>query len=108
VWGLVSTGYKRREGRPSLTRLLAEIRERTKSWLRVDAPARRLCGRSDDALDALVAALIARAAALGRCAPPPPEHAARAAVEGWIALPEPDSLRFLADERVQRDHGDHQ
>ena len=100
LWGLASTGYKRRQGRPSLGRLLNALRQRTQGWLEVDAPARRLCGRSDDALDALVAALIARAATLGLCAPPPPEHAARAAVEGWIALPEPDSLRFLAEERV--------
>ena len=100
LWGLASTGYKRRQGRPSLGRLLDALRQRTRGWLEVDAPARRLCGRSDDALDALVAALIARAATLGLCAPPPPEHAARAAVEGWIALPEPDSLRFLAEERV--------
>jgi len=99
LWGLASTGYKRREGRPSLGRLLDALRQQTRGWLEVDAAACRLCGRSDDALDALIAALIARAAALGLCAPPPPEHAARAAVEGWIALPEPDSLRLLADER---------
>jgi hypothetical protein len=96
LWGMASTGYKRRQGRPSLGRLLGALRQRTRGWLEVDAAARRLCVRSDDALDALVAALIARAAALGLCAPPPPEHMARAAVEGWIALPEPDSLRFLA------------
>ena len=100
ISGLAWTGYKRREGRPSLTRLLAELRERTQGWLQLDAPAGRLCGRSDDALDALVAALIARAAALGRCPPPPLEQAARAAVEGWIALPEPDSLRLLAADRA--------
>ena len=98
LWGFASTGYKRREGRPSLGRLLAALRQRTSGWLTVDAAAQRLCGRSDDALDALVAALIARAAALGLCAPPPPEHAARAAAEGWIALPEPDSLLVLAEE----------
>ena len=98
LWGFASTGYKRREGRPSLGRLLVALRQQT-PWLTVDAAARRLCGRSDDALDALVAALIARAAALGLCAPPPPEHAARAAAEGWIALPEPNSLVVLAEER---------
>jgi predicted nuclease with RNAse H fold len=96
VWGFASTGYKRPAGRPSLGRLLAALRKRTRNWLDVDATARRLCGRSDDALDALVAALIARASALGLCAPPPAEHAARAALEGWIALPEPDGLQALA------------
>jgi hypothetical protein len=95
LWGFASTGYKRRAGRPSLTRLLAALQRRTAEWLTLDAAARRLCGRSDDALDALVAALVARAAALGLCAPPPPEHAAAAAREGWIALPAPGSLDRL-------------
>jgi hypothetical protein len=96
LWGFASTGYKRRSGRPALGRLLAALRRRTGAWLELDAAAHRLCRRSDDALDALIAALIARAAALGLCAPPPPEHAARAAAEGWIALPAPDSLEALA------------
>lgn len=95
LWGFASTGYKRRAGRPSLTRLLAALQRRTAEWLTLDAAARRLCGRSDDALDALVAALVARAATLGLCAPPPPEHAAAAAREGWIALPAPGSLDRL-------------
>lgn len=95
LWGFASTGYKRRDGLPSLGRLLAALRARTRAWLTLDPPARRLCARSDDAFDALVAALIARAAALGRCAAPPHEHAERAAVEGWIALPEPDSFDAL-------------
>lgn len=96
LWGLASTGYKRREGRPSLTTLLAELRRRTRGWLELDVAARRLCGASDDALDALVAALVARAAAIGLCEPPPPEHAARAAREGWVALPTADALDRLA------------
>lgn len=96
LWGLASTGYKRRDGLPSLGRLLAALRARTRDWLALDAAGRRLCAQSDDAFDALVAALIARAAALGLCAPPPPEHAAAAAVEGWIALPGPGSFEALA------------
>jgi predicted nuclease with RNAse H fold len=96
LWGFASTGYKRREGRPSLDRLLAALRRRTSGWLDLDAATRRLCRRSDDALDSLVAALIARAAAVGLCEPVPPEHAAPAAVEGWIALPLPGSLDRLA------------
>jgi hypothetical protein len=95
LWGFASTGYKRREARARLTALLAELRRRTGAWLDLDASARRLCGASDDALDALVAALVARAAALGLCEPPPPEHAARAAREGWVALPASDALERL-------------
>ena len=89
LWGFASTGYKRREGQSSLGRLLSALRKRTGGWLDLDLATRRLCARSDDALDALVAALVARAAALHLCAPPPAEHAATAAVEGWIALPAP-------------------
>jgi predicted nuclease with RNAse H fold len=95
LWGFASTGYKRRDGLPSLGRLLAALRARTQDWLALDPSARRLCARSDDAFDALVAALIARAAALGRCTAPPPEQAERAAAEGWIALPEADSFEAL-------------
>jgi hypothetical protein len=96
LWGLASTGYKRREGRVSLAALLAGLRRRTRGWLELDVAARRLCGASDDALDALIAALVARAAALGLCEPPPPEHAERAAREGWVALPAADALDRLA------------
>jgi hypothetical protein len=96
LWGFAAVGYKRREGRSGLARLLAALRRRTGDWLDLDRPARHLCGVSDDALDALVAALVARAAALGLCEPPPPEHAARAAREGWVALPSPDALDRLA------------
>lgn len=42
---------------------------------------------SADAFDAVVAALAARNAALGRYAPPPPALLERAEREGWIALP---------------------
>ncbi|WP_286793354.1 hypothetical protein [Microbacterium sp. UBA3394] len=42
---------------------------------------------SGDALDAVVAALAARAALLGRFDAPAPEHQERAEREGWIALP---------------------
>lgn len=96
LWGLASTGYKRREGRASLLALARELTRRTRSWLDFDAAARRRCRASDDALDAVVAALVARAAALGLCEGPPPHLAAIAAREGWIALPAPDALDRLA------------
>ena len=44
-------------------------------------------------LDALVAALVARAAARGGCEPP--EDCGLAKREGWIALPYADSLGRL-------------
>jgi hypothetical protein len=51
---------------------------------------------SDDCLDALVCALVARAAATNRTVlPETPEQQALARIEGWIHLPKPDSLRSL-------------
>jgi predicted nuclease with RNAse H fold len=95
LWGLTATRYKRREGLASLRGLLAALQRRTRGWLALDIAARRLCGSRDDALDALVAALVARAAALGLCEPPPAHLAARATREGWIALPPADALDRL-------------
>ncbi|WP_275542300.1 DUF429 domain-containing protein [Brachybacterium vulturis] len=46
------------------------------------------CTDDDNALDALIAAGVARDVDLGRAAPPPPELADLAAGEGWIWLPE--------------------
>jgi hypothetical protein len=50
------------------------------------------CVAWDDNLDALVCALVARAAALGETIPPPPELERLALVEGWIHLPRAGSL----------------
>ena len=46
-----------------------------------------LCRQSDDALDAVVCALMARAAHLRLTTGPPDHLSARAATEGWIHLP---------------------
>ena len=51
------------------------------------------CVDSDDCLDALVCALVARAAALGETFPPEDVRLAR--VEGWIHVPRPGSLARL-------------
>ena len=47
----------------------------------------RLCRTSHDALDAVIAALTARAAALSLTLRPDPELQLAASREGWIALP---------------------
>jgi hypothetical protein len=49
--------------------------------------AEPFCRQSDDAFDAVVCALVARAAALGTTAAPPDHLAHLAASEGWIMLP---------------------
>ena len=50
---------------------------------------------NDNCLDSLVAALVARAAALDLCEPIPREHRDDARVEGWIHVPLAGSLARL-------------
>jgi predicted nuclease with RNAse H fold len=65
-------------------------------WLELSAEQRSACVASDDVLDALIAALNARAAQLGRTlAPATDEDRELARVEGWIALPRAGTLAGL-------------
>ncbi|PPH77941.1 DUF429 domain-containing protein [Rathayibacter sp. AY1D4] len=84
LWGVDTTGYKTR---PEAVALAAESLRRAAPWLDVPAPALALMSRSDDAFDAVVAALNARAHALGATLPVPPELQEAAEAEGWIAVP---------------------
>ena len=68
----------------------------TGAWLSIGPEVLRACEGSDDAFDALIAAIVARAHGVGRCHTPDPSVAAVARVEGWIALPLPGSLALLA------------
>ena len=95
VWGLPSRGYKGAKGAVVRAEIFAELERRTGGWLRLDAFTRQTCCASDHALDALVAALIARAAMRGLCERPPAADADSAAREGWIALPSVDALDRL-------------
>ena len=56
------------------------------AWLGLGAYG-ELCRTSDDALDAVIAALTARAKATGRATGPEPQDLERARREGWIVLP---------------------
>jgi len=69
-------------------------------WLAWDEGSRDACVRSDDALDAVLAALIARAGALGLTARPEGEDLELARREGWIHLPAKDSLAQLVGART--------
>jgi hypothetical protein len=60
--------------------------------LKVSEEACALCSQNRDASDSVVAALIARAAALNLCEPIPEDDLHIAAAEGWIALPVVGSL----------------
>lgn len=66
-------------------------------WLHFEPGARQAYETSEHAFDALIAALVARATALGLTALPGNKQEERAAtVEGWIHLPVPGSLARLA------------
>ncbi|MDC0674157.1 DUF429 domain-containing protein [Nannocystis radixulma] len=95
-WGLPVASYKD-DRRPARVALLAALTHAA-PWLELPPPLQARCEASDDCLDALLAALIARAAALGLTALPRDEELAQAREEGWIALPGPGSLaRLVAD-----------
>ena len=84
TWRVDVTGYKT----DAAARLTATANLLTAApWLALSPAHRALMEASDDAFDAVVAALIARAHALRTTHPVPPAHAARARREGWIALP---------------------
>lgn len=92
-WGLAGAGYKGKD-EAALGRLLAELCERLPA-LELSPEDRKLCATDDDAFDALVAALVGRAALLGLTSPPPSERLAQAQEEGWIHLPTRGSLPHL-------------
>lgn len=64
-------------------------------WLKVSDESCAFCSQNRDARDSVVAALIARAAALDLCEPIPEDDLHVAAAEGWIALPVVESLSRL-------------
>jgi hypothetical protein len=78
------------------TALLAcSLEKKLGKHLRIPKQAADLCKTNRDALDSIIASLIARASACGLCDPIPYEHSAAAQSEGWIALPLADSFHKL-------------
>ncbi|MGH2694004.1 MAG: DUF429 domain-containing protein [Actinomycetota bacterium] len=102
VWGFEPAGYKRSVGLEKRRVLIDALRHASRGWLSLSEVVVESCVRSDDCLDALVASLAARAAALGLTVPPPEEKWEQARHEGWIHLPLPESFAALARERVKR------
>ncbi|MGI4894546.1 MAG: DUF429 domain-containing protein [Janthinobacterium lividum] len=84
-WGLAHRQYKREGNRAARQALVAALTHRV-PWLDLGDQV-TLCEDSDDALDAVVAALTARAAVLGHCDLPPEEDVSHARREGWILVP---------------------
>jgi len=85
-WGLYRPRYKGAGSAATRDLLIHDLLTAAPA-LRLGSEQAALCSRSDDALDAILCAFIARAAALGRVTTPDPEQAAAAATEGWIAVP---------------------
>jgi predicted nuclease with RNAse H fold len=84
-WGMPHRGYKGTANLAARTDLLDALTA-TAPWLTL-GQHEQTCRHSDDALDAVIAAMTARAAALGLTTPPSPDDIAAARTEGWIALP---------------------
>jgi hypothetical protein len=83
--GLAGTSYKR----PPNSAARVRLRDALLAQLPIVDPRRRLdlVEREDDYLDALVCALVARAAELGLTHRPDPAQRELALVEGWIHIP---------------------
>lgn len=85
IWGLPHRGYKGAAGRGVRARIIAGLGELLPAlhWNGHE----RVCLEQDDALDAVLSAVIAANVAAGQYQPPPAELRPRALEEGWICLP---------------------
>jgi predicted nuclease with RNAse H fold len=84
-WGVPHRGYKGTDNADGLGDIVDAL-QAAAPWLSLGR-YEKVCRRSDDALDAVIAALTARAAALGMVTVPDTDDAPVARREGWIALP---------------------
>lgn len=92
-------GGKRRAAREAL---IGDLLKRT-PWLDLGAYV-DLCADSDDALDAVIAALTSRAAAMSKTGTPDEAHLLpQARREGWIVLPETQLESLVAPFHVEAD-----
>ncbi|AZZ80532.1 MULTISPECIES: DUF429 domain-containing protein [Gordonia] len=85
-WGLTSRGYKRAADRTVLTELVDALRTAA-PWLELGERIGQMRS-DDDAFDAVITALIARAAELGSTTLPSPDDRPVALREGWIHVPD--------------------
>ena len=95
-WGFDASRYKGDKGKEIRLSLVNAFEERIRGWVRLNGAVRERCLTSDDAFDALVSALVARAAAKRLCEEMPASSGDAASREGWIALPIHQSLERLA------------
>jgi predicted nuclease with RNAse H fold len=100
-WGLPSRVYKGAKRRTGRIALLDAFANATAGWLELSDQDRQTCENSDDAFDALIAALVARAAAVGAVDLIPADDREAARREGWIALPTKGSLNVLTSHTAE-------
>lgn len=97
VWGFVERDkYKGPAKKAQRELLVRELESRATGWLEWIGEGRVAAVASDHALDAVLSALVARAAATGRTSWPEPPQADLAALEGWIHLPDAGCFAELA------------
>jgi predicted nuclease with RNAse H fold len=85
LWGLTHRSYKGTSNHNELNRLVDELKIAA-PWLDLDL-CEEGCRTSDDAFDAVIAAITARAASPGKTTSPPTGYLGPARTEGWMALP---------------------
>jgi predicted nuclease with RNAse H fold len=96
-WDLPLPGsYKDTKGKSHLSALASELNAALPALSFPEKEYTELFASNDDAFDAVIAALVARAVALRLTLLPPDDQRERALREGWIHLPEPGSLALLA------------
>jgi len=83
IWGMPYRGYKRSDGAVTRSELVTELRAEA-PWLDFGRFLDE-CRESDDALDAVISAVIARAVIGGSTRKPMDRN--NALIEGWIHLP---------------------
>nr|WP_246158787.1 DUF429 domain-containing protein [Micromonospora palomenae] len=103
-WGLTYCGYKGRGQQVQHADLVTALRGAA-PWLELGA-FEALCRRSHDTLDSVIAALNARAAAIGVATQPDDEQRMIARIGGWIAL-RTGALSGLIDLAVAQAEGIH-
>lgn len=94
-WGFASGGYKRANAADARAVLLEQLLARC-AWLDASRDHLELMRRSADALDALVSAFVARAAAVGAVEAIDERDRELAREEGWIVVPAAGSLEGCA------------
>jgi predicted nuclease with RNAse H fold len=86
LWGFDTAGYRTEDNKRA--KLLEKLKT-SASWLDLSSFEDQMLD-STDCFDAVIAALAARAVALGAYSKPSPDQLDKAKVEGWICLPSGD------------------